>query len=231
MSNSYSSTCTLFYGSGNCSIEGTNIRGVEIRFRGAISITDKTNSNFSLTSNNNRIIIFPVGNGFLNDLFDYVGEFKIVSVIVADNDAESVHCRVKKVMDYSELLNSKSEDLTVKSESLSAGYIYGDSTNSQTILDQPIIPNLNTSKLNINLYYKNGKEYHGLFHIHLKNSAAMTGGTHNESSQDLYYLYIIDKKYILFPTKNDPSVPPSKLNSNKYRKKHGININLMKGDG
>ena len=37
----------LYYGGGKCSIEGNNIRGVEIRYTGAIEIEDKTNNNLS----------------------------------------------------------------------------------------------------------------------------------------------------------------------------------------
>ena len=74
----------LYYGNGDCNIEGSNIRGVEIRYRGAIEIKDKTSDAFAIGHQNNGILIFPLGEGFLNELFSYVGEFKITSVIVAD---------------------------------------------------------------------------------------------------------------------------------------------------
>ena len=38
----------LYYGNGSCTIEGSDIRGVEIRYRGAIRIEDKTIRNFPI---------------------------------------------------------------------------------------------------------------------------------------------------------------------------------------
>ena len=80
---------SLYYGSGTCTIEGTNIRGVQIKYRGRISIEDKTSSAFITIQRNNGIMIFPnvrrtsqhsayVAGGSieeetLNELFDYVG--------------------------------------------------------------------------------------------------------------------------------------------------------------
>ena len=78
----------LYYGNGSCNIEGSDIRGVQIRFRGAIEINDKTSDSFVLNHQKNGILIFPIGEGTLNELFDYVGEFKITSVMVADNNAD-----------------------------------------------------------------------------------------------------------------------------------------------
>ena len=96
----------LYYGNGNCSIEsgGSEIRGVEIRYRGAIEIEDKTSDSFVITQQNSGILIFPIGEGTLNDLFDYTGEFKILSVIVADNNAEKVSTSIHRMMDYTELI-------------------------------------------------------------------------------------------------------------------------------
>ena len=78
----------LYYGNGSCTIEsgGSEIRGVEIRYRGAIEIEDKTSDSFVIAHQNNGILVFPIGEGTLNDLFDYKGELKILSVIVADNN-------------------------------------------------------------------------------------------------------------------------------------------------
>ena len=115
----------LYYGRGSCTIEGSNIRGVLINYRGAIEIEDKTSGSFVINTGNNKIIIFPVGKGTLNDLFDYQGEFRILSVVVADHNAEKVPTTIYRVMDYSELLYSKAEDLTVKSEDLNATYVSG----------------------------------------------------------------------------------------------------------
>ena len=177
----------LYYGNGNCTIEGSEIRGVQIKYRGAIEIEDKTSDSFAIAHQDNGIMIFPIGEGTLNDLFDYTGEFKILSVIVADNNAEKVPTTIHRVMDYTELLNTKSEDMTTKSEDLSSTYVSGRKV-SKTSLNQPYINNLNTSTNNAELYLEDGTKYDGYFHIHLADNAAMTGNEHTEESQDLYFV-------------------------------------------
>ena len=175
----------LFYGNGSCTIEGS-ARGVEIRYRGAIEIADKTSKSFVISHQSNGILIFPIGEGTLNDLFDYTGEFKILSVIVADNNAEKVSTTIHRVMDYTELLNTNSEDMTTKSEDLSSTYVSGRKV-SKTLLKQPNLNNQHTSTNNAELYLSDGKLWHGSFHIHLADNSAMTGNEHTEESQDLYY--------------------------------------------
>lgn len=199
----------LYYGNGSCTIEGSDIRGVEIRYRGAIEIEDKTSDSFVIAHQNNGILIFPLGEGTLNDLFDYTGEFKILSVIVADNNAEKVSTTIHRVMDYTELLNTKSEDMTINSEDLSSTHVSGRKV-SKTSLNQPNINNLNTSGHDGELYLLDGTKYDGYFHIHLADNAAMTGDKHTEDSQDLYYA---NGK----PTKNT-GVPYGVIEQNKQRK-------------
>ena len=200
----------LYYGNGSCTIEGSGIRGVEIRYRGAIEIEDKTSDSFVITHQNNGIIIFPIGEGNLNDLFDYTGEFKILSVIVADNDVEKVATTIHRVMDYTELLNTNSEDMTSKSEDLSSTYVSGSKV-AKTILKQPYINNLNTSGHDGELYLQDGTKYDGYFHIHLADNAAMTEREHTEDSQDLYFS--TGK-----PTKNPSLIPYGVVEQKKQRK-------------
>ena len=198
----------LYYGNGNCTIEGSNIRGVEIRYRGAITIEDKTSPSFAIAHQNNGILIFPIGEGFLNDLFDYSGEFKIISVIAADDNAEKVSTTVVRVMDYTELLTGNSEDMTIKSEDMSATYTHGRKI-SKTILKQPYIENLHTSGYTGVLYLEDGNQYDGYYHIHLEDDAVMTGNTKTGDSLDLYIKQVKGNKIIdkLIPTRN-PSLTP-----------------------
>ena len=175
----------LYYGNGSCTIEGS-ARGVEIRYRGAIEIEDKTSDSFIIAQQKNGIMIFPIGEGTLNELFDYTGELRIISVIVADIDGEKAPTTIHRVMDYTELLNTNSEDMTIKSEDLNAGYVSGRKV-SKTLLKQPNWENLNTSTHGGELYLQDGTKYDGYFHIHLTDNAAMTGNEHTEESQDLYY--------------------------------------------
>ena len=206
----------LYYGGGSVSIDGSNIRGVEIRYRGAVTITDKTPDSFAITHQGNGIMIFPIGEGTLGELFDYRGELRIISVLVADNNAEKVPTTIHKNMDFSQLLGN-SEDLTTNSEDLSAGYVSG-SRLSKTTLKQPIIPNLRTSTWDIDLYLESGEAYSGLFHVHLKDNNAMTGGEHSKDSQELYFKKTGEETLTLF--KNPDLVPLARVNKKIKKSKH-----------
>ena len=207
----------LYYGGGKCTIEG-NVRGVHIKFRGNVVIEDKTSDSFAIVQQKNGIMIFPIGKGTLNELFDYVGEFRILSAQSANEQGEKEPTTIHRVMDYTELLNTKSEDMTTKSEDLSSTYTSGRKV-AKTVLKQPYIPNLNTSTHNVDLYFEDGTEYHGDYHIHLADNAAMTGNGHGGDSQDLYYM----SRGKLIPTKNKSLIPPATMerdimNRNKNKK-------------
>ena len=173
---------TLYYGgNGECTIEGTDILGVEIRYTGAVAITSTCGGGCFLNANDNGIIIVSLNGNPLNNLFSYIGTIKITSIIVADKNGERVYCSLKKVMDYSELLDSNSEDLTVKSEDLNAGYSHKRSF-KKTSVSGNVIRNQHS---NGELYLKNGKSYSGAYHIH-GNGSAYTGGEYTETSVILY---------------------------------------------
>ena len=172
---------TLYYGGGNCSIEGNDISGVEINYRGAISIKDKTSDSYFISANDNKIIIFPIKKySPLSDLFSYKGEIRIKSVIVADSQGERVSCNIKRVMDYSELLKTKAEDLDKKSEHIRSTYLYG-SKIRKTKTEEHYIRGLSTYEDNAAFYLPDGEEYFGDFHIH-PNGTAMSGATHTKAS-------------------------------------------------
>ena len=200
----------LYYGNGSCNIEGSDILGVQIRFRGAIEINDKTSDSFVINHQKNGILIFPIGGGTLNELFDYIGELKITSVIVADNNAEKVPTTIHRVMDYTELLNTKAEDMTTISEDLSATYTHNRKV-AKTTLKQPNLNNQHTSNYNTELYLEDGSKYDGYWHLHLADNSAMTGREHSEGSQDLYFN---NGK----PTKNPSLVPYVAIEQIKKKK-------------
>ena len=204
----------LYYGGGSTTIEGSGIRGVEIRYRGAIEIDDKTSDSFVITQQNNGIMVFPIGKGTLNDLFDYTGEFKITSTMVADINGEKVPTSIHRVMDYVELLNTIAEDMTTKSEDLSATYVSGSKV-AKTLLKQPNLKNQHTSNYNTELYLQDGAKYDGYYHIHLADNTAMTGREHTEDSQDLYFN---NGK----PTKNPSLVPYATIEQQKRRRVAGL---------
>ena len=90
----------LYYGGGKCTIEGSDIRGIQLSFRGAIEIEDKTSDSFVITHQKQGIMIFPIGEGTLSELFDYTGEFRITSVTVADSDAKKVPTTIHRTFKY-----------------------------------------------------------------------------------------------------------------------------------
>jgi len=206
----------LYYGSGSTTIQGSDIRGVEIRYRGAIEIEDKTSDSFVITYQRQGIMIFPIGEGTLSDLFDYTGEFRITSVTVADSDAKKVRTTIHRVMDYVELLNTNAEDMTTKSEDLSSTYVSGRKV-GKTLLKQPNLNNQHTSNHNTELYLSGGRLYQGYFHIHLADNSAMTGREHTEDSQDLYF-------NTGKPTKNPSLVPYGAIEQRKRRKAAEVKI-------
>ena len=177
----------LIYGNGNCSISSNeDIRGLEIRYKGVVSIIDKTPEGFTILVNKNKILIFPLGEGNLTELFDYQGEFRVISVLVADKDGKQVPTSIKRVMDYAELLDTKAEDMTTNSEKLNATYRYANKV-KKTSIDVKIIPNLNTNNYRLTLFKEDGSEYTGKFHIHKADKRVMTGEKHSEASEELFY--------------------------------------------
>ena len=115
----------LYYGSGDCTIQG-NVSSLIISYRGAIVIYSKLPNGYTIELEKGILTISSSsGTSKLNDLFEYVGEFRILSVTGNNSEGDREPVLIKRVMDYSELLNSKSEDLTVKSEDLKATYLHG----------------------------------------------------------------------------------------------------------
>lgn len=195
---------TLYYGNGNCSLEGAdNIKGVQIFYTGSIEIEDTSPNGYEIMANGRQIIIFSINSSLpLHDLFTYNGTLRIKSAIIADDNAEKVPVSIKKVMDYSELIQTNAEDMTTNSEDLKATYTHGTKV-LKTSINVKNINNLHTSNLGSSLHYKDGSEYTGYYHIHKDNQNCMTGAEHDANSKDLYF-YQGEK---LLPTKNITSVP------------------------
>ena len=204
----------LYYGNGSCEIIGSNIRGAEIHYKGAIELEDKTSDSFTIIAGSYKILVIPIEDGTINELFDYVGEFKITSVIVADINGEKVPTTIHRVMDYTELLNTNAEDMTTNSEDLSATHTHIRKV-SKTLLKQSNLNNQHTSNMDTSLHFKNGYKYDGYFHIHLADSAAMTGREHTEDSEDLYFNH--GK-----PTRNPNKIPYGAIQQSKERKRAEI---------
>tara|TARA_Y100000310_G_scaffold342806_1_gene447547 strand:+ start:6111 stop:6728 length:618 start_codon:yes stop_codon:yes gene_type:complete len=174
----------LYYGDGKCSISG-EAAGVEINYKGAINIVDKTPDGFHIMTGNNKIMIFPFGvkDITLNNLFEYTGEFRISSVIVSDWQGKSLSTTIKRMMDYVELLDGNVEDMTIPVNKLNATYKHRANPHKTTV-DKKVMENMHTSNHDGDLYL-GADIYDGYYHVHLETGKAMTGDVHTEDSQEL----------------------------------------------
>lgn len=177
---------TVRYGEGICEVDGY-VKAVQIDYEGSIEIDDKTPDGFEIFANEKRILIFPIGstNKFLTQLFSYVGNMKIKKVLLSDEQGSKIFAGIKPVLNVTEYIDSKSEDMTLKSEEMNAGYSYGREV-KKTRLKHNIVRNLHTSDFDGELYLEDGTVYRGYYHIH-KEGGAMTGGDHEQFSKDLFY--------------------------------------------
>ena len=173
----------LYYGNGKCSIEGSGITLVIIRYKGAILIDDKTSNSHAITAHGNGITIFPIkpDPGELNELFDYTGELKIISVRNNGTSQSTIH----RAMDYTELLTGDTETMTINTEDLKVTHKTSGRVR-KTELRQPYIEDFHTSDSKRTYYLENGDSYSGYYHISLVDNSLMTGGNRDESSQLLY---------------------------------------------
>ena len=172
----------LYYGKGDCSIQG-NISSITINYRGAIFITSKVPHRYYIKQKNNVLEINTLFDTHsLTELFSYIGEFRILSARANDLQGENVSISVNRVMDYTELLTTNSEDLTTKSEDLKVGYVYGRKF-KKTMMNPVVTENLKTQDAKKDLYLS-GTQYSGDFHMH-NNGVIMTGRIHTKDSKIL----------------------------------------------
>ena len=139
----------LTYGNGNCFVDG-NCRAIQIEYRGAIEMMDKTPNNFAFHLNSHRIIIYPLGQGLLTDLFDYKGEFKIISAKAVDTNAEFLPITIEAQTDYTELSSTNPEDSTINIEDLNSTYISANLINRTILLSEKDNQHMANNFLNSN---------------------------------------------------------------------------------
>ena len=179
----------IYYGSGNCSVEGSDIKGIEITYNGRLqTISDNTPDGFVLMNSDNKILIFPLPNketGSLNNLFDYAGKIKIFSAISVNSKLQKESLLIKPIMDYVDMINTNVDELTLTIDKMDQGYYSNKKIEPKT--KQKILTNLDTNIEGTRMYLKDGSEYTGLFHMHLDTFKVMTGANHTEESQELNY--------------------------------------------
>ena len=128
----------LYYGGGDCSVEG-NVSSLVIYYRGAIVIDSKLPDSYTIELEKGKLNINPSSRIHnLNELFTYIGEFRVLSIAANNLEGDKEPITIKMVMDYSELLDANSEDLTVKSEDLKVTYKHGRRFRNTTILPKSL---------------------------------------------------------------------------------------------
>ena len=128
----------LYYGGGECAVAG-NVGSLVIYYRGNIVIESKLPDDYTIGLEYGKLIISPSSRTMnLNELFRYLGEFRILSITAKTIEENEEIVSIKRVMDYSELLNTNAEDLTVKSENLKLTYMQGRTFRRTTILPKGV---------------------------------------------------------------------------------------------
>ena len=174
----------LYYGQGECSIVG-NANYIRIVYKGAIEIRGVTSNDYYIFASDKAIAITSIKKptNSLGLLFKYKGEFKIISATTL-MDGEIVPTTIKKVMNYSELLTSNAEDLTVKSEDLKAVYQYGGRINKTRLLKKTIT-GLYTGDEGSPTLLLDGEIYSGYYNRNVVTGEVKTGAKHTPESKEL----------------------------------------------
>ena len=178
----------IYYGNGESELEAIDAVFCEIKVKYPIEITDKTPYEFALLtrSGSNKIIIGRIrkGDSTLKELFNYKGDLIITKAVIINKNRDRIRCTLQKVMDYSELLESNSEDLTIKSEDLKVTSIKGKAVTKMKMMKNIVGDFKSTAG---QFFLKDGSEYSGAYHVHLETGRRMSGAGHTEYSQDLYF--------------------------------------------
>ena len=174
----------ITYGNGEVLFDG-NSKGFEMRYKGAIRITNSPDNLF-LSANKNKIIgVMLDGSDMPQELFNYIGEFRILSCKTVQNNAMDIEHITLQNVDYWELDN----EIWGKDESLwgtrNGTYLIGF---NQRFNKHSIVVNNNIKTQSEGQYqYRDGSPFpaNELIHIHA-DGVAMTGGVHTEDSVQIY---------------------------------------------
>tara|TARA_R100000278_G_scaffold95367_1_gene72818 strand:- start:2109 stop:2768 length:660 start_codon:yes stop_codon:yes gene_type:complete len=174
----------LVYGDGNVIFEGS-ARGFEIVYKGAIKITESPDNLF-ISGNKKKIVgVMMADEDIPNKLFSYEGNFRILLCNMIQNN-EMVKTEVKlQGVDFWQLDGQKWEDDGTKWGTSNKTFLVGA---VQRFNKHDIVVNNNIRTQYDGQYnYSNGDPVlaNTLIHIH-NDGKAMTGGTHNEDSVEIY---------------------------------------------
>ena len=174
----------ITYGNGEVLFDGF-AKGFQMRYKGTIRITSSPDNLF-LSANKNKIIgVMLDGSDMPQELFNYVGEFRVLSCKTAQNDTmERESIRLQGV-DYWELDREKWEDDGSLWGTRNGTYLIG---SKQRFNKTKIVVNNNIRTQSDGQYqYRDGSPVpaNELIHIHA-DGTAMTGGVHTKDSVQIY---------------------------------------------
>ena len=178
---------TLYYGNGDCELDGSDITYCIIGIKYPLEIVDKSPSGYALFAKDNRITISRYKKeerSTLKELFSYVGNMQIIRAVVINTNGDKESPIIKRVMDYTELLTSTTESMTINTEDMKATSVYVYNVPKTTVYP-PTVDNLHTGSGKF--YLKDGSPFSGYYHIHKDGFQYMTGTTHADDSQNMYF--------------------------------------------
>ena len=174
----------ITYGNGECLFDGT-AQGFQMRYKGEIRITNSPDNLF-LSANKNKIIgIMLDGSDMPQELFNYVGEFRVLSCKTVQNDFMERERISLQGVDYWELDQEKWEDDESLWGTRNGTYLIG---SKQRFNKHSIVVNNNIRTQSEGQYqYKDGSPVpaNELIHIHA-DGVTMTGGVHTKDSVQIY---------------------------------------------
>ena len=174
----------ITYGNGEVLFDGS-AKGFEMRYKGSITIINSPDNLF-LSANKLKIIgVMLDGSDIPQELFNYIGEFRILSCKSAQNNTMQRERITSQGIDYWELDREKWEDDGSLWGTRGGTYLVG---SKQRFHKSKIVVN-NNIRTQLEGQYKYGNNTpvpaNELIHIHA-DGVTMTGGVHTEDSVQIY---------------------------------------------
>ena len=174
----------ITYGNGEVLFDGAS-KGFQLRYKGIIRITNSPDNLF-LSANKNKIIgVMLDGSDLPQELFNYVGELRVLSCKSAQGDVMERETIALQGVDYWELDNENWEDDGSLWGTRNGTYLVG---RKQRFNKSKIVVNNNIRTQSEGQYqYKDGSPVpaNELIHIHA-DGVTMTGGVHTKDSVQIY---------------------------------------------
>ena len=174
----------ITYGNGEVLFDGAS-KGFQLRYKGIIRITNSPDNLF-LSANKNKIIgVMLDGSDLPQELFNYVGELRVLSCKSAQGDVMERETIALQGVDYWELDNENWEDDGSLWGTRNGTYLVG---RKQRFNKSKIVVNNNIRTQSEGQYqYKDGYPVpaNELIHIH-GDGTTMTGGVHTKDSVQIY---------------------------------------------